>query len=84
MFSANRSSGQLRRVVTGFMPDGKSSIQADTVLDPQFIAPGGSAFSTTIWTTDTSPADVLDPSDGGARSLQGMGIRSPNGMDFLS
>lgn len=80
MFSANRAPGQLRRVVTAFSADGKSIIESDTVLDAQFVAPAGVSYSSTIWTTNTSPAKVKDPVDGAVRTLQGRGIRSPNGL----
>jgi hypothetical protein len=80
MFSANRKQGQLRRIVTGFNGEGKSVIESDQMLDPQRIAPDGSSFSSTVWTTDSSPANVLDPVDGATRPLQGMGIRAPNGL----
>ena len=66
--------------MTGFTPEGKSIVESDKVMDPQFVAPGGSAYSSTIWTTDTSPANVTDPTDGATRVLQGRGIRSPNGI----
>jgi hypothetical protein len=79
MYSANRKPGQLRRVVTGFDANGKSVIQSDSILDPQQSSPDGNASSTTIWTTDTFPTEILDSTDGATRTIQGMGIRSPNG-----
>jgi hypothetical protein len=79
MFNPNRTPGELRRIVTGFTDEGKSLIQSDELLKPRFIAPAGTSFSSTIWSTSTSPADVLDPADGATRVLEGKGIRSPNG-----
>lgn len=84
MFVANRKPGEIRRVVTGFDSKGTSIIQSDSVMEPQSVAPGGNAASTTIWTTDTFPTPVLDSTDGATRSIQGMGIRSPNGTYFLT
>jgi hypothetical protein len=83
MFASNRTPGQIRRVVTGFDSNGISIIQSDSVIDPQSTAPGGNAASTTIWTTDTFPTPVLDSTDGATRNIQGMGIRSPNGISLL-
>jgi len=79
MFSANRLQGQLRRIVTGFNADGKSAIESDQILDPQRTAPDGSSFSSIVWSTASSPANILDPVDGATRPLQGLGIRSANG-----
>ena len=64
VFNADRKPGQLGRVVTGFDSKGVSIIQSD-------LLPMGKA---TIWTTDT----VLDVTDPTTRSIQDMGIRSPN------
>lgn len=50
MFVANRKPGEIRRVVTGFDSKGISIIQSDSVMEPQSVAPGGNAASTTIWT----------------------------------
>jgi hypothetical protein len=69
MFSANRTPGQLRRIVAGFDVQGEFVIESDQLLDPQRSAPGGS--SSTVWTTDKSPRNVLDPADGATRPLQG-------------
>jgi hypothetical protein len=80
MFAANRQPGQLRRVVTGYNENGTSIIQSDSVLDPQTSQPNGTAFSTTIWTTDRFPTPILDDTDGATRPIQGIGIRSPNGI----
>jgi len=80
MFVSNRKTGQIRRVVTGFDSNGTSIIQSDSILDPQSTAPGGEAASTTVWTTDTFPTPVLDSTGGATRNIQGMGIRSPNGI----
>jgi len=80
MFSANRKLGQLRRVVTGFNEKGVSIIQSDTILEPKSSGPDSTAASATVWTTDTFPTNVLDPIDGATRPIEGIGIRSPNGM----
>lgn len=64
VFNADRKPGQLGRVVTGFDSKGVSIIPSD-------LLPMGKA---TIWTTDT----VLDVTDPTTRSIQDMGIRSPN------
>jgi len=80
MFSEKRSIGNVRRVVTGFDEKGKSIIQSDTILEPSNSAPNGAAATTRLWSTDAFPTPILDPIDGGKRELQGLGIRSPNGM----
>jgi quercetin dioxygenase-like cupin family protein len=51
----------VRRVVTGHDAGGKSVIAIDEVKQ-------GERF-TVVWTTDKSPADNLDPADGGARQV---------------
>ena len=51
----------VRRVVTGHDAAGKSVIAIDEVTS-------GERF-TVVWTTDKSPADNLDPADGGARPV---------------
>jgi quercetin dioxygenase-like cupin family protein len=58
----------VRRVVTGHDATGKSIIAIDEVAQ-------GERF-TVIWTTDRSPADNLDPADGGARQV---GLVQPGG-----
>ena len=83
MFAANRKPGEVRRVVTGFDSKGTSIIQSDSVLEPQSVAPGGNAASTTLWTTDAFPTPVLDSTDGATRGIQGLGIRSPNGKSLV-
>lgn len=80
MFSTNRTPGQLRRIVTGFIVQGKSIIESDQLLDPQRSAPDGSSYSSIVWTTVTSSANVLDRADGATRPLQGLGIRSLHSM----
>ena len=58
----------VRRVVTGHNAEGKSIIAIDEVTS-------GERF-TVVWTTDTSPANNLDPDDGGARKV---GLVQPGG-----
>src|SRR4051812_23251883 len=58
----------VRRVVTGHNAEGKSVIAIDEVIS-------GERF-TVVWTTDKSPADNLDPEDGGARKV---GLVQPGG-----
>ena len=85
--NGGQTSSGLRRVVTGFDSKGKSVIQLDTVLVPEVNAPGTTGarvFTSTIWSTDSSPAKVLDPQDGGTRKIGGRGIRSPNGRSGSS
>jgi hypothetical protein len=81
MFHSNRKAGELRRVVTGFDSSGKSIVQSDSVIQPQQSSPDGKFASTAIWSTNTFPANVLDPTDGAQRKIEGMGIRSPNGAN---
>jgi quercetin dioxygenase-like cupin family protein len=52
---------RVRRVITGHNDQGKSVIAIDEVT-------AGERF-TVVWTTDKSPADNLDPEDGGARQV---------------
>ena len=59
---------EVRRVVTGHNAEGKSVIAIDEVTS-------GERF-TVVWTTDKSPADNLDPEDGGARKV---GLVQPGG-----
>ena len=59
---------EVRRVVTGHNESGKSVIAVDEVT-------AGERF-TVVWTTDKSPADNLDPVDGGARQV---GLVQPGG-----
>lgn len=79
MFHSNRKPGELRRVVTGFDHSGKSIVESDSILQPQQSSPDGKFASTAIWSTNTFPTDVLDPTDGAQRKIEGKGIRSPNG-----
>ena len=58
----------VRRVVTGHNAAGRSVIAIDEVMS-------GERF-TVVWTTDKSPADNLDPADGGARKV---GLVQPGG-----
>lgn len=59
---------EVRRVVTGHNEQGKSIIAIDEVA-------AGERF-TVVWTTGKSPADNLDPADGGARQV---GLVQPGG-----
>jgi quercetin dioxygenase-like cupin family protein len=57
------SAPEVRRVVTGHDREGRAVIVGDEVRR------GPSRFLTLLWTTDTSPADNLDSTDGGDRQV---------------
>ena len=61
----------VRRVVTGHSAEGKSVVAIDEVTS-------GERF-TVVWTTDSSPANNMDPRDGAAREV---GLVQPNGSVF--
>jgi len=72
--NSERGFGEIRRVVTGFDENNKSVVKSDTILEPTLR--GKNMFST-IWASDSSPANVLDSRDG--RDIPLNGLTVPNG-----
>jgi len=52
-----------RRVVTGHDPNGNAVFRSDDMFTPEMIPSGDAAFST-VWSTQTVPADCNDARDG--------------------
>jgi len=67
--------GRIRRIVTGHNAAGLAVIRRDETIFTQPI-PGGEASFARLWTTDTSPADNQDDSDG---ALLPTGLTCPGG-----
>ncbi len=65
----------VRRVVTGHNRDGLAVIRRDETTSTQPI-PSGEAYFAKLWTTNRSPADNQDDSDGAERPT---GLTSPGG-----
>lgn len=58
----------IRRIVTGHDGQAHSKVSSDSEI-PFRDAVGGEARFAVIWSTDHSPADNLDESDGGKRDV---------------
>jgi len=65
----------IRRVVTGHDTSARAVVKTDDVLNGTLVDGGIAAFIK-VWTTDTSPADNNDESDG---SLRQTGLTSRDG-----
>ncbi len=65
----------IRRVVTGHDMAAKAIVKTDDTLNGTLVDGGIAAFIK-VWTTDTSPADNNDESDGGLRQT---GLTSSDG-----
>jgi quercetin dioxygenase-like cupin family protein len=65
----------IRRIVTGHNQAGLAVIDRDETTSTQPI-PTGEAFFAKLWTTNRSPADNQDPTDGAARPS---GLTCPGG-----
>ncbi|MFD3931927.1 cupin domain-containing protein [Streptomyces sp. NPDC058614] len=63
----------IRRVVTGHNSEGLAVIASDRLLDEP------SKFGRVIWSTDTSPVDNTDPTDGAERTV---GVTAKGGTVF--
>jgi quercetin dioxygenase-like cupin family protein len=68
----------IRRVVTGHDDHGKAVILKDHICD-NFASKRPGQSGAVLWTTDCSPADNADPTDGSSRKV---GTTSPNGTVF--
>ncbi len=69
---------KIRRVVTGHKANGKATVTIDEESkDIQSFRPGAKVWN--IWSTDTLPADNMDPADGAKRIS---GTAKKNGSVF--
>jgi quercetin dioxygenase-like cupin family protein len=68
-------SKQVRRIVTGHDPEGRSVVKWDATL-PRTQPPTKDAYFSLVWTTAKSPADNNDESDGAQRAI---GLTSDGG-----
>lgn len=58
----------IRRIVTGHDESGRARVHADSQMPFRDAVDGDARFSV-IWSTDRSPADNLDETDGGLRAV---------------
>lgn len=65
----------VRRVVTGHDPAGRAVVARDDAVPTTPVRTGDARFAL-LWTSDTSPADVMDPGDAGLRTV---GLALPGG-----
>ena len=65
----------IRRIVTGHNEEAKAIVKTDDVLNGHLVDGGIAAFIK-VWTTNTSPADNNDESDGALRET---GLTCPGG-----
>lgn len=65
----------IRRIVTGHDAASRAVVRSDSELDGQAVD-GGVASFIKVWTTDTSPADNNDDTDG---ALRATGLTCPGG-----